>query len=63
MRILAILCPPVAVLICGKPFQALLNCALIVTLVGPWIHAWMVVSNYYQDKRTDRIVNAMQSRQ
>jgi len=65
MRILCILLPPVAVLIAGKPFQALLNCVLcIVTLwIGAVIHAWVVVSNYYADKRTDRIVNAMQSRQ
>lgn len=64
MRILCILAPPIAVLIAGKPWQALLNLAMVCTVIGvigAWIHAWVVVSNYYADKRTDRIVDAMRS--
>ena len=62
LYLLAIFLPPVAVLIAGKPFQALLNIGLCFLLVIPGvIHAWMVVSNHYQDKRTGRIVDAMRS--
>jgi uncharacterized membrane protein YqaE (UPF0057 family) len=57
---LAILLPPVAVLLCGKPFQFLLN--ILLTLLG-WvpgiIHAVLVVSEYHDDRRADRIVRAM----
>lgn len=58
--LLAILLPPVAVLLCGKPFQALLN--ILLTLLG-WIpgalHACLVVHHHLEDKRTDRLVSAM----
>ena len=62
LYLLAILLPPVAVLIAGKPFQALLNVGLTCLVIIPGIiHAWMVVSNHYADKRTGRIVDAMRS--
>lgn len=55
MYLLAILLPPVAVLLCGKPIQALLN--VILTLIF-WIpgviHAFMVVNERKADKRADR---------
>jgi uncharacterized membrane protein YqaE (UPF0057 family) len=55
MYLLAILLPPVAVLFCGKPIQALLN--LILTLLG-WIpgmiHALLVVNAKKADKRMER---------
>jgi uncharacterized membrane protein YqaE (UPF0057 family) len=58
--VLAILLPPVAVLICGKPVQALLNFILTLFLWIPGVvHACFVVHNYYADKRTDRIVKAI----
>ena len=57
--LLAILLPPVAVLLCGRPVTALLN--LVLTLLG-WIpgmiHALVIVADY--NKRTDRVVAAMQ---
>lgn len=60
LYLLAIVLPPVAVLIAGKPLQALLNIGLCFLLFIPGvIHAWMVVSNHYQDKRTGRLVDAM----
>ena len=64
MRIfLAIVLPPVAVLLCGKPIQAILN--LFLTLLG-WIpgviHALMVVSSYQADVRTDKIVRAIKQK-
>lgn len=55
MYLLALILPPVAVLICGKPGQALLN--LLLTLLG-WIpgaiHAVLVVNERKADKRAER---------
>lgn len=60
LYLLAIVLPPVAVLMAGKPLQALLNVGLCFLLFIPGIiHAWMVVSNHYQDKRTGSLVDAM----
>lgn len=52
MYLLAILLPPVAVLIAGKPIQALINLVLcfIVWIPGV-IHAILVVNEYKADKR------------
>jgi uncharacterized membrane protein YqaE (UPF0057 family) len=59
----AILLPPVAVLLCGKPFQAILNIVLTLMIYFPGlIHALLVVHNYYQDKRTGRIIDALKER-
>lgn len=52
MRLLAIFLPPVAVLIAGKPIQALINFGLCFLLFIPAIiHAWGVVTDYKADKR------------
>jgi uncharacterized membrane protein YqaE (UPF0057 family) len=60
--LIAIVLPPLAILLCGKPFQALLALILQVTILG-WIPAaiWavLVVNSYQQDKRTNRIIKAM----
>ena len=57
---LAIILPPLAVLLCGKPIQFILN--IFLTLLG-WIpgviHAILVVNSHLADKRTDRIVKSM----
>ena len=56
--LLAILCPPLAVLLCGKPFQAILNLLLTLCFYIPGaIHAILVAHNYYEDRRIDRIIN------
>ncbi len=63
MYLLAIILPPIAVLICRKPIQAILN--LILTLifwVPGMIHALFVVHGYYSDKRTDKIVEAIKEK-
>jgi uncharacterized membrane protein YqaE (UPF0057 family) len=56
---LAIVLPPVAVLLCGKPIQFFLN--LLLTILG-WIpgviHAILVVNSHLADKRTERIIDA-----
>jgi uncharacterized membrane protein YqaE (UPF0057 family) len=61
LYLLAVVLPPLAVLFCGKPFQALLSIPL--TLLG-WapgvIHALFVVSNHYADQRSDRMIHAME---
>jgi len=58
---LAILLPPIAVLSCGKPVQAIVN--LVLTLVF-WIpgavHALFVVHGLHADRRTRRIIDALQ---
>jgi len=57
---LAIILPPVAVLLCGKPIQFLLN--IILTILG-WIpgvvHAILVVNSHLADKRANRIIEAV----
>lgn len=67
MYILAILLPPVAVLMCGKPGQALLNFFLTLLLWVPGaIHAIMVVSAKKADdrmeKQTKALINAQQAK-
>ena len=60
MWILAIILPPVAVLLCGKPIQALINILLTVCFWIPGvIHAFMVVGSRNADKRTDRLIDAI----
>lgn len=57
---LAIVLPPVAVFLCGKPVQFVLN--IILTILG-WlpgaIHAVLVVNSHLADKRTKKIVKAI----
>jgi len=58
--LLALILPPVAVLTCGKPFQAILNCFLCLLFVVPGVvHALLVVHSFLADQRTDRIVKAI----
>ena len=57
LYLVAILLPPVAVLLAGKPFQALFNLLLTILLYVPGlIHALLVVHNHYADKRAARVV-------
>ena len=58
--LLAILLPPIAVLSCGKPFQAIIN--LILTLcfwIPGAVHALFVVHNFHEDRRADRVIRAI----
>lgn len=59
LYLIAIIVPPLAVLMCGKPFQAILSLIAMITLVG-WIpaaiHACLVVSSHQADKRQDRLI-------
>lgn len=61
--IIAIFLPPLAVFLCGKPFQALLNILLTLMFWVPGvIHALLVVNGHLADKRTDRIVDALKEK-
>ena len=60
LYLVAILCPPLAVLFCGKLFQAILNVGLTAMFYVPGlIHAICVVNNRNEDKRTKRIVESL----
>jgi uncharacterized membrane protein YqaE (UPF0057 family) len=60
LYLVAVVLPPLAVLLCGKPFQALLNVVLTLLLWVPgMIHALLVAHNYYADKRQQRLMDAM----
>jgi uncharacterized membrane protein YqaE (UPF0057 family) len=56
----AIILPPLAVLLCGKPIQFLFN--IILTMLG-WIpgviHALLVVNSHLADNRTARLERAI----
>ena len=61
LYLVAVILPPLAVLLCGKPFQALLSLIAQFTLIG-WLpatlHALFVVNNHYADKRNQRLIRA-----
>jgi uncharacterized membrane protein YqaE (UPF0057 family) len=62
MYLLAIVLPPLAVLLCGKPVQAFLNIILTLLFWIPGvIHAIMVVSEHKADKRTARLERALRA--
>ena len=57
---LALVLPPLAVLLCGKPFQALLNLGLTLCLWFPGaLHACLVVNAHLADRRAERMVAAL----
>ncbi len=59
--LLAILLPPVAVLLCGKPLQALLNLVLTLMFWVPGaLHAVLVVHQAEEDSRAEKIVRAIE---
>ena len=58
-RFLAICCPPLAVLLCGKPVAFLLNCLLTLCMWLPGaMHAWGIVSDCNADRRNRQLVHA-----
>lgn len=58
MYLLAIILPPLAVMLAGKPFQAIINLALTCLFWVPgMIHALMVVSEFKANKRLTILVN------
>ena len=64
LYLVAVILPPVAVLLAGKPFQALLSIPLTLLFYLPGIvHALFVVHNHYADQRTDRLIRATKDAQ
>ena len=60
MYVVAIFLPPLAVLLCGKPFQALFNlCLCGFFWIPAVVHAFVVIGGQNADRRTDRIVDAI----
>jgi uncharacterized membrane protein YqaE (UPF0057 family) len=63
LYLVAVVLPPLAVLLCGKPFKAAISFVLQATLIG-WLpataHALFVVNNHYADRRADRMIRAME---
>lgn len=63
--LIAILIPPLGMLFCGKVLQAILCAVLMLTVIGwPIASVWavLVVHSHLEDKRTDRVIRAMQER-
>jgi uncharacterized membrane protein YqaE (UPF0057 family) len=57
LSLLAILCPPAAVLLLGKPSQTALNVALTLLLYVPgMLHALSVVSQYRTERRNETLM-------
>lgn len=60
LYILAIFLPPLAVLLVGKPFQAIVNFFLcFLVWIPAVIHAILVVRDHKADKRMERQVKLM----
>jgi uncharacterized membrane protein YqaE (UPF0057 family) len=60
LYLVAVVLPPLAVLLCGKPFQALLSVVLSLFLYFPGlIHALFVVNKHYADKRQQQLIAEM----
>ena len=60
--LIAILLPPLGLLLCGKVFQAILCLILMLTCLGwPVASVWavLVVHNYHEDQRTDRVLREL----
>jgi len=63
MILLAIIFPPLAVLLCGKPIQAVLNIFLWACIIIPGIiHAIIVVNARNADKRNNRLISAINNK-
>jgi uncharacterized membrane protein YqaE (UPF0057 family) len=60
--LLAIICPPAAVLLCGKPIQAILSLLLTMMFWFPGvIHALLVVSSHKADVRNKKLIREIRS--
>lgn len=60
--LIAIFLPPLAVLLCGKPFQAIINFFLLFAFWIPAvIHALFVVQSHKADRRNQELIAAMQN--
>nr|WP_281648822.1 YqaE/Pmp3 family membrane protein [Parendozoicomonas sp. Alg238-R29] len=61
--LLAILLPPLAVFLCGKPVQGILNIILTLLFWVPGIvHALFVVNSHLADKRNQELIKAIKEK-
>ena len=59
--LIAILLPPLAVFLCGKPMIGVLNIILTLCFWIPGVvHALFVVHNHLNEKQTQKIVDAIE---
>jgi len=74
LYLVALIVPPLAVLLCGKPFQAVVNLGIaivsfVLLVVGVGllgipvcvIHALFVVHNFYADQRNERLMKTLRA--
>jgi uncharacterized membrane protein YqaE (UPF0057 family) len=60
LYLIAIVCPPMAVLLSGRPFQAILNLALTLFFWIPgMIHALAVAADRQAERRNERLMAAL----
>lgn len=60
--LIAILLPPLAVFLCGKPLLALLNIVLTLCFWAPGaIHALFVVHTHLAEKRNESLIKAIKN--
>jgi len=60
LYLIAILFPPLAVLLCGKPVQAVLNLILTLFLYVPGlVHAILVINAHKADQRNAALIRAV----
>lgn len=64
MYFFAVVLPPLAILMAGKPFQFLISIPLTIFFWIPGIiYAIMIVNEYKADQRNQQLVNAMSQNQ
>ena len=61
LYLLAVIFPPAAVLMVGKPVQALLNLVLCLLYIPALIHALMVVSSHKAEQRQKALILVQQA--
>jgi uncharacterized membrane protein YqaE (UPF0057 family) len=62
LYLLAVVLPPLAVLLVGKPFQAILNVILCLCLWVPGcVHAVFVVHEHKANQRQKKLIEALQA--
>lgn len=60
LYLVALIVPPLAVLMAGKPLEAILNCVLcLFGWIPGIIHAVLVANGYYSDQRFKRLEKAV----
>jgi uncharacterized membrane protein YqaE (UPF0057 family) len=60
LYLICFLLPPLAVLLCGRPFLAILNVLLTLFFWVPGVlHALFVVNSYRADRRNKELIQAL----